>query len=175
MFPCLLEARDNVVAAFHAAGIPLKKLQHPSIQGLLGTISNLSGCYPKDDKNWKVFLFFSLLALGVHCALIDEVTTQRSQPPHISCFSQDSNPRVLQRHIAAIRDRLRDLDVCVCFDEWTDKRGKTALNIVIWPSRGRALLSDVIFLECMIQGFVSEPKAVFSLLILPTPPTSSFD
>ena len=50
------DARDDLVAAFMAAGIPLKKIEHRSIQGFLQKHYRDGGCYPKDDKLLQVFL-----------------------------------------------------------------------------------------------------------------------
>ena len=47
------EARDDLVMAFTAAGIPLAKLEHPCIQGFLKKPTTDHGCYVKDDRSWQ--------------------------------------------------------------------------------------------------------------------------
>ena len=47
------EARDDLVMAFTAAGIPIAKLEHPCIQGYLKKHTIDKGCYVKDDRTWQ--------------------------------------------------------------------------------------------------------------------------
>lgn len=136
----IAEARDDVVAAFHAAGIPLKKLQHPSMIGLFKKMGKNAGCYPKDDKSWKVLFCCFFLC-------------------HIP-YSQESNHRVYDRHFKVIQNLVKDQEVAISFDETTDSRGKSVVNIVVMGSKSKPLLIDVIFLECFGPNDGAEHKEV---------------
>lgn len=61
-FFLVADTRDDLAAAFQAAGIPLKKLEHPSLRGWLEKFSNHAGCYPKDDKSWQVRIALKFVA-----------------------------------------------------------------------------------------------------------------
>ena len=116
------DARDDLAAAFIAAGIPLSKLEHPSIRGFLRKHTKDSGCYPKDDRTW-----------------------------------QQCVPRVTNRHLAAVRDKVADKEadeakrerkkLVISFDEWTDSRG-CAMFHVLCHTEGKTYMLDAVRLEC---------------------------
>ena len=60
---------DDFAAAFLQAGIPLKKLDHPSICGLFGKYTTVSGCIAKGDTLYRSVDCFHECHIGAVCKI----------------------------------------------------------------------------------------------------------